>query len=133
MKRALLALAVVVMLAGCSAKANRDDFFGYMRKPLYASGFDLAHAASAPQTQEFFVEDGSIASVRIQVWINATAGSGDVSIYTPSGHLVWHATSTGEQSIPLELGAWKIVVAGSPDAAGHVDVLVTRQGGASPT
>lgn len=126
MRRVLLVLVLAVALAGCSARANRDDFFGYMKKPLFASGFNLEDARYAPQSQQFFVEDGSIGKIQIQIWVNATAGSGTVHVYDPHGSEIQQTSQSTTLTLPLELGAWKITVTGTPDAAGRADVLVTR-------
>ena len=126
MKRVLFALAVVALLAGCSAKGDRNDFFGYMKKPLFASSFSLDHARASPETQQFFVEDGSIGVISIQLWVNATAGGATVQVFDPAGNEAMRATQTTQASFPLSLGAWKVVVTGTPDASGSVDVLVTR-------
>ncbi|GEM_PF-5604643 len=127
MRWATALVVVAVVLAGCGAKASRDDLFGYMKKPLFASGFPLEDARAAPQSQQFFVEDGSMAGVIIYVWVNATAGSATVQVYNAHGDEVVHTTQTTSASLPLDLGAWKIVVSGTPDAAGRVDLLVTRR------
>jgi hypothetical protein len=127
MKRALaLALVAAVLLAGCGARANRDQFFGYMKKPIYASGFALEDARATPQTQQFFVEDGSIGKVSVQVWVNATAGTATVQIVNAHGDTIVNTASSTTVSVPVDLGAWKITVSGSPDAAGRADVLVKR-------
>ena len=126
MKRIVLAILIVAMLAGCSAKGSKDDFFGYMKKPLYASSFNLERTRAAPQSEQFFVEDGSIGTISIQIWVNATAGAGTVQVYDPTGAEVIHTMQSMKQPFSLSLGAWKIVVTASPDAVGKVDALVTR-------
>ncbi|MEA3201131.1 MAG: hypothetical protein QOE90_2559 [Thermoplasmata archaeon] len=126
MRRLLVLLVVAVALAGCSARANKDALFGYMKKPVFASSFPLADARAVPQSQQFFVEDGSIASLQIQVWVNATAGGATVSIVDAHGDEVLRTTQSTTVAAPLDLGAWKVTVAGTRDATGQVDILVMR-------
>jgi hypothetical protein len=126
MKRVVLALLVVAMLAGCSARANKDDFFGYMKKPLYASSFSLDRLHGSQDTESFFVEDGSIGTITVRVWVNATAGAASVRVYDPTGAEVLNTTQTTTRAYPLNLGGWKVVVTASEDAAGKVDLLVVR-------
>lgn len=126
--RLLTLLLPALVLAGCSAGA--DDPFAYTRKPLYTGYFDLDPLAGGKtDSQEFRVEDGSIGRIHVQVWINATAGRGQVDLVDPSGRTALTTTSSTTQSYPLTLGVWKVVVRGEPDGgalAGHVGVLVTR-------
>ena len=121
---ALLALAVMLTMAGCIAKANHDPY-AYTRKPLYTGGFDLDGRTAADE-QQFRVEDGSIARVRAQVWVNATAGGALVEITDPSGRTVMSVTDDGEMGFPLHLGVWTVRVTPQGESTGHVSVLVTR-------
>ena len=125
MRTRLLALAVMLTMAGCIAKANQDPF-AYTRKPLYTGGFDL-DGLTATDQQEFRVEDGSIARVHVQVWVNATAGGARVEVVDPSGRTVLSVTDDAEQSFPLHLGVWTVRVTPEGEAAGHVSVLATRR------
>lgn len=128
---ALLLVVLALVLAGCSAQ-GRQDPFAYAKKPLYSSHFDLDPLVGGKTDgQEFRVEDGSIAAVRVQVWVNATAGGANVEIKDPSGRVVM--TTSGphaDQSFPLNLGIWTVTVVGVPDAegklSGGVGVHVTR-------
>ena len=121
----LLLVVAALVLAGCAARGNEDPF-AYMRKPLYAGHFDLADAQGTTATNKFWVDDGSIAQIRIQVWVNNTAGDARVVIKDPSNFTVLDTTSSVEQRFGLDLGAWTVTVEGSPEAAGNVGVLVTR-------
>ena len=123
---ALLVLAAVV-LAGCSA--NAQDPFAYTKKPLYTGHFELDPLTGGKTDgQQFRVEDGSIAQVYVQVWVNATEGGARVDVIDPSGRTVMSTTSTTEMGFPLTLGVWKVVVTPEGDAPkGHVGVLVTRR------
>lgn len=127
--RSLLVIVALVALAGCTAEGQ--DPFAYMRKPLYTGWFDLAPLAEgSTDGQEFRVEDGSIAQIRLQVWVNATHGGGRVQVYDPSGDLVIDTTQPTLQTSGLELGVWRVVVSGAPaeDGAivGSASLLVTR-------
>jgi hypothetical protein len=126
---AVLLLAAVV-LAGCSA--NAQDPFAYAKKPLYTGHFELDPLVDGKtDSQEFRVEDGSIGYVRVQVWVNDTAGDATVEVLDPSGRAVLTTSANADQSFPLNLGVWKVVVRGAPDAegklSGNVGVLVTRK------
>ena len=120
----VLALAAMLTMAGCIAKANQDPF-AYTRKPLYTGGFDLDGLQAADQ-QEFRVEDGSISRVHARVWVNATAGGAHVEIMDPSGRTVLSVTDDAEMAFPLALGVWTVRVTPEGEAAGHVSILVTR-------
>ena len=121
-----LILVAASLLAGCSARGD-DDPFAYTRKPLYAGSFDLA-ALGEDHTvaQRFWVTDGSINNVRLLVWVNATQGTGAVSVYDPSGNLAISSSDEDGRTLPLRLGDWRVVVTGSSDAVGRVDVLALR-------
>lgn len=126
MRRTLVALLVVLALAGCTAKSQEDPF-AYTKKPLYTGGFDLEDISGTDQ-QQFRVEDGSIAVVNVQVWVNATAGGATVEVIDPSGRTMMSTTQTTEQGFPLKLGVWTVKVTPSgEDAAGHVGILATRR------
>lgn len=125
MLRAPLAAALLVLLAGCAAEGGEDPF-AYMRKPLYAGGFDLARLGDNAQTQEFRVTDGSIGQIRVQVWINATSGGASVTLRDPSGDLRMATDTTKEQRFPLDLGRWTVEVDGQAGSSGLVHVLATR-------
>lgn len=119
------AILLAAGLAGCAARGNEDPF-AYMRKPLYAGGFDLSKTVDEPKTDTFWVRDGSIAKVNVQVWVNATAGDARVLVRDPSGNVAIDTTSTTSGSFALNLGAWTVTVEGSEGAAGNVGVLATR-------
>ena len=121
----LLAVALVLTMAGCFAKANQDPF-AYTRKPLYTGGFDLDGLAATDE-QQFRVEDGSISEVHVQVWVNATTGSARVEVEDPSGQVYMNTTQSGEMGFPLRLGVWHVRVTPEGEATGHVAVLVTRR------
>lgn len=129
---ALLSVVLALVLAGCSAQGQQQDPFAYAKKPLYTSHFELDPLVGGKTDgQQFRVEDGSIAAVKVQIWVNATAGGGSVELQDPSGRVVM--TTTGpyaEQSFPLNLGVWTVTVKGAPDESGKlsggVGVLVTR-------
>lgn len=123
-RAALLVLVAALLLAGCTAKG--EDPFAYTKKPLYTGGFDLARLAGETDQQQFRVGDGSIAAIRIQVWVNATAGGAQVQILDPSGRAAVTTTESVDKTVPVNLGAWTVVVDGEPAAAGHVGILVTR-------
>lgn len=130
MRHALLALALVAAatLAGCAARGD-DDPFAYMKKPLYANAFDLEDTrGDGGVTHQFWVQDGSIAQVRVQVWVNETAGDARVIVRDPSGAVSLDTRDDADARYGLNLGAWSVTVEGSPDAAGQVTVLVTRMG-----
>lgn len=125
MRIAFALVAVAVLAAGCTA-AGGDDPWAYMKKPLYASGFQLDRIAGSEDTQQFRVTDGSIASIRMKVWINATQGGGTLTISDPGGRVVLQTSETTERETPLNLGQWMIKAEGLPDSAGTIHVLVTR-------
>lgn len=126
MQTALLAaLAASLLLAGCTA-TGQEDPFAYTRKPLYAGGFNLEKLAGASETQEFRVTDGSIASVRMLVFVNATAGGATVTLTDPAGKTVLVTSETTERATALNLGAWKARVDVQQGSAGLVHVLVVR-------
>lgn len=125
MRLALVLLVLVALVAGCTA-TGQDDPFAYTKKPLYAGGFNLAKLGSATDTQEFRVQDGSIASLRILVWVNATSGGATVTITDPSGRTILNTTDSTERASPLNLGAWKVQVTGREGSAGTVHILVVR-------
>lgn len=125
MRQALVLLVLVALVAGCTATGEQDPF-AYTKKPLYTGGFKLEQLGAETATQEFRVTDGSIATIRMLVWVNATAGGGTVSITDPSGKSVLTTSDTTERSVPLNLGAWKVAVTGEEGAAGIVHVLVVR-------
>lgn len=120
----LVALAAALVLAGCSAKG--EDPFAYTRKPLYTGGFDLEDLRDKTDLQTWRVEDGSITAMKVQVWVNATAGHAEVRILDPSGRDAFVTTENGERTFPLHLGQWRVHVKGDAEAAGHVGILVTR-------
>lgn len=126
----ILLVCAALVLAGCAAKGQQDPF-AYTRKPLYTGHFDLDPLAGGKvDSQQFRVEDGSIAEIRVQVWVNATAGGALVEILDPSGRTVVSTTTHAEQRFPLNLGIWTVKVRGQPDEAGQVaggvGILVTR-------
>lgn len=125
----LSALALAVALAGCTAQGGRDPF-AYAKKPLYTGHFDLASMPVEGDTQQFFVDDGSLTKFRIRVFVNATEGGGRVDVFGPSGQLVVSSSATSDQTIPVDLGAWTVKVYRQPGeggaAAGSVELLVTR-------
>lgn len=125
MRLALVLLVPVVLVAGCTA-TGQDDPFAYTKKPLYAGGFNLEKLGNGTDTQEFRVQDGSIASIRMLVWVNATYGGATVTITDPSGRTVLTTSDTTERSSPLNLGAWKVNVTGREGSGGMVHVLVVR-------
>lgn len=121
----LAALAATIPLAGCLGSADAEDPLAYLRKPLYASTFHLSELGEdGTDFQEFRVTDGSIVEIRLQVWINATAGAATVKITNPSGHVVFEGTQTGEVLAFVELGVWRVDVTGSGE--GEVGILATR-------
>lgn len=124
-----LPLALAVVLAGCAARGS-DDPLAYTRKPLYVGGFALAQVAQTEnltQSQQFWVSDGSIGEIHVQVWVNATKGGARVIVTDPSGHVALDTTTAAEQGFGLNLGAWKVTVEAEPESAGLVGVLVTRR------
>lgn len=125
MRTSLAALLAILTLAGCTAEGGQDPW-AYTKKPLYAGGFDLARVAGATDAQEFRVTDGSIAAIRVFVWINATAGGATVRVFDPSGHALLTTSETVERQYGLELGAWRVEVDGQPESAGIVHVLAVR-------
>ena len=130
MRASAALLLAAMVLAGCSA--NAQDPFAYAKKPLYTGHFELEPLAGGKtDSQEFRVEDGSIGFVRVQLWVNNTAGDATVEVYDPAGRAVITTTTGVDQSFPLNLGVWKVVVRGTPDAegklSGNVGVLVTRK------
>lgn len=125
MRTTLVALLAILMLAGCTAEGGQDPW-AYTKKPLYAGGFDLARISGTTDAQEFRVTDGSIAAIRVLVWINATAGGATVRVFDPSGHTLFTTSETGERHYGLELGAWRVEVDGHAESAGRVHVLAVR-------
>lgn len=123
-RRALVLVAIMLVLAGCTAKG--EDPFAYAKKPLYTGGYDLARLGNGTQTQEFRVQDGSIASVKVNVWVNATAGGARVDVIDPAGTTVLSTTETTERTFPLNLGAWHVRVTGEEGSAGRVAILAVR-------
>lgn len=123
----LLVLALVPMLAlsGCIAKAKQDPF-AYTRKPLYTGWFEL-DGMTAPDEQQFRVEDGSIGQVHVQVWVNATAGGALVEVIDPSGQTRMSVTDDAALGFPLSLGVWHVRVTPEGAAAGDASILVTRR------
>lgn len=117
-------LAAALVLAGCTVQGSQDPF-AYTRKPLYTGGFDLARMAGE-ETQEFRVQDGSIGTLRLFVWVNATAGGARVDVADPSGRTVLSTTETSESKAGLNLGAWKVKVAPAAQSEGMVHVRVVR-------
>lgn len=128
MRLAALLLVLAVAFAGCSAKG--EDPLAYTKKPLYAGGFDLATLKNDTDEQQFRVQDGSIAQIKVNVWINATAGGARVNVYDPGGRMVLTTTETVARAYPLNLGQWRVVVEGMPDetgaASGLVNIIVMR-------
>lgn len=120
----LVALACALLAAGCTA--NGQDPYAYAKKPLYTGGFNLAKVGPDGDSQEFRVQDGSIASVRVQVWVNATKGGATVDVLDPSGRTLMSVTETTDRAFPLNLGAWKVRVKADEGSEGHVGILVTR-------
>lgn len=121
----LLALAVALVTAGCAARGN-DDPFAYMQKPIHIDKFDLAETANDSITRQFWVTDGSIKQIQIQVWVNNTAGDARVVIKDPAGYETINTTASTMHRFGLNLGAWSITVSGSEDAAGDVGVVIVR-------
>jgi hypothetical protein len=122
----VVALALAAGLSGCVARGQKTDPFAYAKVPLFASRFDLASAGN--ESQQFRVEDGSIAMLRVQVWVNATVGGmEELQLVGPSGSVAWTTSSAGETSVPVDLGTWTVTVSAHPGSAGSVDVLVTRR------
>lgn len=122
MRRALVVLAVLA--AGCAGRA--EDPFAYMHKPLYTGGFELDRMPAEGEQQAFRVEDGSLVRLRLQVWVNATAGGARVEVLDPQGRVALDTTATAQRSVPMELGVWTVRVTPAEGAAGHVGVRVTR-------
>lgn len=123
----VLLVAALFPLAGCVGSAGgEEDPFAYIRKPLFASNFDLERVGDGTDSMEFRVQDGSIVEVRIQVWVNATAGDAVVRVVKPSGHVVYETTTSGTRSVFVELGAWRVEVEGSNSPQGDVGVLILR-------
>ena len=126
MRRTLAFLVLAALfLAGCSARGANDPF-AYMRKPLYTGHFDLDQVPAAGDGQTFRVDDGSISFVRVQAWINATAGGGRVTVTDPSGYVRVDTTQDVDQRFAMELGAWQVHVEAQPGSAGSVEFFVTR-------
>lgn len=122
------ALALALALVGCAAKADdpASDPFAYTRKPLYTGGFALDQLGGQTRSQEFRVTDGSIGAIRVQVWVNATAGGATVEVVDPSGDLTLLTQETTDTTVGLDLGAWTVRVTPDPGSAGAVAILVTR-------
>lgn len=119
-------LLAATLLAGCTATGGQDPW-AYTKKELYSGGFQLDRVATAgTDGQAFRVTDGSIASIRHLVWINATAGSATVTISDPSGRVVLTTTETAEQLTGLALGEWTVRIDAPPGAQGIVHILVVR-------
>lgn len=125
MRLALALLVPALVLAGCTASGGADPF-AYTRKPLYAGGFDLAELGDGDESQTFRVSDGSIASIRMLVWVNATAGGATVTIADPAGKTAMTTSGTAERSVPLNLGAWTATIQGQAGSEGLVHILVVR-------
>lgn len=121
----VLALVPALAFAGCIAKAKQDPF-AYTRKPLYTGHFELDGLATMDE-QQFRVEDGSIARVFVQVWVNETAGGALVEVVNPSGATVMSVRDDAATAFPLALGVWHVRVTPEGEAAGSVAVLVTRR------
>lgn len=128
MRLVAVLLTLAVALAGCSAKG--EDPLAYTKKPLYGGVFDLGELGNGTDQQQFRVQDGSIGMIKVNVWINATAGGARVNVYDPSGRMVLTTTETTERAFPLNLGQWRVEVLGMPDetgaSAGHANIIVTR-------
>ncbi|HET6405727.1 MAG TPA: hypothetical protein VFH78_13880 [Candidatus Thermoplasmatota archaeon] len=127
-RRLALLVTVAVLLAGCSARGSNpeNDPWAYTKKPLYAGGFDLARVAGETDSQVFRVTDGSIAAIRVMVWINATAGGATVRVFDPSGNNVLTTSETIERQYGLQLGEWRVEVDGQPESAGIIHILAVR-------
>lgn len=127
MRPALTLLTLAALFAaGCSARGD-DDPFAYIRKPLYTGSFDLEHLGeNHTASQRFWVTDGSIGSIKVQVWVNATAGAAVVKVMDPDGNVALSSDESTSSRFPLALGDWTVVVEGTQDAKGNVGVLVTR-------
>lgn len=123
--KALGFVVIALLLGGCAASGGEDPF-AYTRKPLYAGGFDLARIGPEPDSQEFRVTDGSIAEIRLDTWINATAGGGHVVIVDPSGSIVLDTREPATLGVGLALGVWTVHVEADPDSTGIVHILATR-------
>lgn len=128
MRLLALVLAASMLAAGCIARG--EDPYAYAKKPLYSSGFDLARLGTETVEQQFRVQDGSIGAIRVQVWVNATAGGAQVEVVDPSGRTVLTTDQAADRSYPLTLGQWRVRVTGVPDEAGAIEgqasVHVTR-------
>lgn len=124
---AFLLAASFLLMAGCSAKGAQDPF-AYTRKDLAHTSFDLALTQNKTDEQQFRVEDGSIATIQLRVWVNATAGHATVDIYGPSGKKALSTSETTSATVPIDLGVWRIVVTGTSDAAGDASIVATRAG-----
>lgn len=124
----VVALVAALALAGCSARGSdpANDPWAYTKKPLYTGGFSLDRIAGEADSQEFRVTDGSIAAVRILVWVNATQGGGTVRLYDPSGDLVLTTTETTERQYGLQLGSWRVEVEGLTGSSGMIHILAVR-------
>jgi hypothetical protein len=125
MRAALALLIPALFLAGCTATGDSDPF-AYARKPLYTGGFEIAEIGEDGDSQTFRVTDGSIASVRMLVWVNASAGGATVTIADPAGSTMMTTSETAERSVPLNLGVWTVDLQARPESVGLVHILVVR-------
>ena len=126
---AVLAVCAFMLLAGCSARGSPDqDPFAYVRKDLAHTAFDLAATAGKSDEQKFRVEDGSVARIKLIVWVNATAGNATVDIYAPSGRDVLSTQQSTTLTVPVDLGVWRFVVHASPGANGSAALVAVRAG-----
>lgn len=123
----LILVAASLPLAGCVGNAEgQEDPFAYMSKPLYASAFSLDAIGDGTDFQEFRLVDGSVVYVDLYVWINATQGSATVTFTNPSGHVEHTFTQTGMETVQVELGVWRVDIAGHDAPSGHVHVKAVR-------
>lgn len=131
MRRSLvLVLLASLLLAGCTARSSgtKADPFAYTKKALYVGHFELADLKNGTDAQSFSVDDGSIASVRLRAWINATTGGpAQVEVVDSSGRLVWSTTSTGEATAATNLGTWTVRITAPLGSTGSIDVIAARR------